>query len=157
MVGNSNNTPMKSFAHLVSSLLGGALLCSTMVSCVGPYGYAGPNQNIGGVLGAGAGALAGAVIGNQSGRPLEGAAIGGALGALAGSAVGNAQDQVVYGQRQPYYGAAPVVYENYYQPTPVIVQRRFINTGWGGGWGGGWNGGWGGGWGGAYCAPPPCW
>lgn len=156
----------------MSSLLGGALICGTMVSCVGPYGYGGPNQSIGGVLGAGTGALAGAVIGNQSGRPLEGAAIGGAIGALAGSAIGNAQDQGGFAHRQSYYGAAPVVYDNYYQPTPVIVQRRFINTGWGGGFnrgwggggwgGGGWGGGgWGGGgWGGGgggFCAPPPCW
>lgn len=140
----------------------GLLFSSTMISCVGPYGYAGPNQSVGGVLGAGAGALAGAVIGNQSGRPLEGAAIGGAIGAVAGSAIGNAQDQVVYGRPQPFFGSAPVIY----QQTPVIVQRRFVSTGFGHGWGGGWGGGgwggggwggWGGGWGGYHCAPPPCW
>jgi len=147
------------------TLATGLLLSSSMISCVGPYGYAGPNQSVGGVLGAGAGALAGAVIGNQSGRPLEGAAIGGAIGAVAGSAIGNAQDQVVYGRPQPFFGSAPVVYQDFIQPAPVIVQRRYVATGlgngWGGGWnrgwGGGWGSGWGGGWGGNYCAPPPCW
>ncbi len=139
-------------------LASGLLFSTTMVSCVGPYGYAGPNQSVGGVLGAGAGALAGAVIGNQSGRPLEGAAIGGAIGAVAGSAIGNAQDQVVYGRPQPFYGSAPVIYQQpIIQPAPVIVQRHFVSTGFGYGWGGGWNRGWGGGWGGYRCAPPPCW
>ena len=42
--------------------------------------------------------VAGAVIGNQSGRPLEGAAIGGVIGALAGSAIGGANDQAYYGE-----------------------------------------------------------
>lgn len=138
---------MKTSARLLA-VAGCLLLSGSVVSCVGPY--AGPNQSVGSVLGAGAGALAGAVIGNQSGRPLEGAAIGGAIGGLAGAAMGNAQDQIVYGPR-----VQPVVVNDFVQPAPVIVQRRFINTGWGwGGWGGGW-----GGWGGAWCAPPPpiCW
>lgn len=148
---------MKAVSRLLLSLFGGAFLCGSMVSCVGPYGYAGPNQSLGGVLGAGTGVLAGAVIGNQSGRPLEGAAIGGAIGALAGSAIGNAQDQAAFGHPRQFVGRAPVVYQDFYQPAPVIVQRRFVNTGWGGGWGGGWNRGWGGGWGGVHCAPPPCW
>jgi hypothetical protein len=75
--------------------------------------------------------------------------------------MGSAQDRMVYGTRQP------VIYNDFYQPAPVVVHRRVIHTGWGGGWGGGWNRGWGGGWnrgwgggwGGAYCAPPPpiCW
>ncbi len=139
-------TPTRLLALAASALLAGSL-----VSCVGPY--AGPNQSVGSVLGAGAGALAGAVIGNQSGRPLEGAAIGGAIGGLAGAAMGSAQDQVVYGRPQPVY-RQPVVYNDYYyQPAPVIVQRRYVSAGWGGGWGGGWGRGWGGG----YCAPPPCW
>jgi hypothetical protein len=152
---------MNTRCRLVLALAGGLVLSSSLVSCVSPYGYYGPNQSVGGVLGAGAGALAGAVIGNQSGRPLEGAAIGGALGAVAGSAIGNAQDRVVYGNPAPYYGQAPVVYQPYYQPAPVIVQRRYVSTGFGwggGGWNNGWGGGFGGGWGGGgYCAPPPCW
>jgi hypothetical protein len=39
------------------------------------------------------GAGAGAIIGNQSGRPLEGAAIGALGGAAVGGAYGNARDQ----------------------------------------------------------------
>ena len=149
---------MKHSIRLQTLAAGLFCLCGGLVSCVGPYGYyPGPNQSVGGVLGAGTGALAGAVIGNQSGRPLEGAAIGGVVGALAGSAIGNAQDQVIYGGGR-HYGAAPVVYQDY--AAPVIVQRRYVTTGygWGGGWGGGW--GWGGG---GYCppapcyVPPPCW
>jgi len=148
------------FCHAALSV---AIMFS-FASCVAPYG---PNQSYGSVLGAGTGALAGAVIGNQSGRPLEGAAIGGALGALAGSAIGNAQDQMVYGPRQPvYYGHGPAYHGGFVSPAPIIVQRRVIHTGFGGGWnrgfGGGFGGGWGrgfggGGWGGGYCAPPPCW
>lgn len=42
----------------------------------------------GGLLGAGAGAL----IGHQSGRALEGAAIGGAVGAAGGALLGSAAD-----------------------------------------------------------------
>lgn len=70
---------------------------------------AGPNTNTGAVVGGLAGAGLGAIIGNQSGRPLEGAAIGGAVGALGGAAVGNAQDQRnaqaqrQYYQQQQYY------------------------------------------------------
>lgn len=140
----------------------GLLLSSSMVSCVSPYyGYAGPNQGVGGVVGAGAGALAGAVIGNQSGRSLEGAAIGGLLGAVAGSVVGNAQDQIVYGPPRAYYEPAPVVYRNYYRPAPVIVHQPCISPVYafgGGGWGGWGGGGWrGGNWGGGYCAPRRCW
>jgi uncharacterized protein YcfJ len=44
---------------------------------------------IGGLIGAGTGAI----IGHQSGRGLEGAAIGGAVGAIGGGAVGSAQDE----------------------------------------------------------------
>lgn len=53
----------------------------------------GPNANTGAAIGAGIGALGGAIVGNQSGRPLEGAAIGAGVGALAGGAVGHSQDQ----------------------------------------------------------------
>ena len=53
----------------------------------------GPNANRGAATGALIGAGAGAIIGNQSGRPLEGAAIGAAGGAIVGGAYGNARDQ----------------------------------------------------------------
>ena len=53
----------------------------------------GPNARTGTVIGALGGAAAGGIIGNQSGRGLEGAAIGAGLGALGGNAIGGAQDQ----------------------------------------------------------------
>lgn len=53
----------------------------------------GPNTQRGAATGGLIGAGAGAIIGNQSGRPLEGALIGGAAGAGIGGAYGNARDQ----------------------------------------------------------------
>jgi len=54
----------------------------------------GPNTQQGAVAGGALGALAGAIIGNNSGhRTLEGAAIGGAVGAVAGGTIGNSVDQ----------------------------------------------------------------
>lgn len=53
----------------------------------------GPNANRGAAIGAGVGAVGGAIIGNQSGRALEGAAIGAGVGAVGGGAIGHAQDQ----------------------------------------------------------------
>jgi hypothetical protein len=124
-------------------LIAGLGVVFTLSSCVSPY-YGGPNQRVGGVLGAATGALAGAVIGNQSDRPLEGAAIGGVVGALAGSALGGVQDEVVYGRSYPQsygYSPAPVYYGgpsySYYSPAPVIVQRSYTSSGYGYGWGGG--------------------
>lgn len=55
-----------------------------------------PNSKTGGVLGGGVGAIAGAIIGDQKGRALEGAAIGGVIGAGAGAILGDAYDQVHY-------------------------------------------------------------
>ena len=52
----------------------------------------GPSAKRGTVLGGIIGAGAGAIIGNQSDRPLEGAAIGGAVGAGAGGLLGGAKD-----------------------------------------------------------------
>ncbi|HEY1049826.1 MAG TPA: glycine zipper domain-containing protein [Prosthecobacter sp.] len=60
----------------------------SLVSCA-----TGPNAQTGSVLGALGGAAVGGIIGNQSGRGLEGAAIGAGLGALGGNAIGNASDQ----------------------------------------------------------------
>ncbi len=59
-----------------------------LVSCA-----TGPNAQTGTVVGALGGAAVGGIIGNQSGRGLEGAAIGAGLGALGGNAIGNSQDQ----------------------------------------------------------------
>lgn len=91
------------------------LMAVSLVSCA-----TGPNAQTGAVIGALGGAAAGGIIGNQSGRGLEGAAIGAGLGALGGNAIGNAQDQRnaqyynnnqyqrrptgYYPNGQPYYG-----------------------------------------------------
>ena len=71
----------------------------TLVSCA-----SGPNAQTGSVLGALGGAAVGGIIGNQSGRGLEGAAIGAGLGALGGNALGNAKDQSNGRYQQGYYG-----------------------------------------------------
>jgi hypothetical protein len=67
------------------------------------------------------------VIGNQSGRPLEGAAIGGAIGALAGAAIGGANDQAYYGEAGYAPGPAPVVVRPYprygYYGRPYAYRR----------------------------------
>jgi hypothetical protein len=90
-----------------ASALGLTLL---LASCVSPY--AGPHERDGSVIGAVGGGTVGAIIGNQSGRPLEGAAIGGVLGALAGSSIGANQDRYYYGGG-PVYGR-PVHYRRVY-------------------------------------------
>ncbi len=59
----------------------------------------GPAAQQGTVIGALGGAAVGGIIGNQSGRGLEGAAIGAGLGALGGNAIGNSRDQRNYGYR----------------------------------------------------------
>ena len=99
-------------------------------SCYSPYGTV--HTKRGTVLGGLAGAGAGAIIGNQSGRGLEGAAIGGAVGALTGGLLGSARDEAYYGGRpvppppppQPYYGTAyrPAVVP---LPVPVPVYRSY--------------------------------
>ncbi|MEZ5326541.1 MAG: YMGG-like glycine zipper-containing protein [Verrucomicrobiales bacterium] len=69
----------------------------------------GPNAQTGTALGGLAGAGLGAVIGNQSGRPLEGAGLGALAGGTAGALLGGAQDQrnqQRYDNR-PYYDQAP--------------------------------------------------
>lgn len=65
----------------------------------------GPNAQTGTVVGALGGAAAGGIIGNQSGRGLEGAAIGAGLGALGGNLIGSSSDQrnnQNYGRRAYY-------------------------------------------------------
>lgn len=73
------------------------LTASSLVSCAG-----GPNAQTGAVIGALGGAAVGGIIGNQSGRGLEGAAIGAAAGGLGGAVIGNAKDQNNQ-QQQGYY------------------------------------------------------
>ena len=77
---------MKTFKRTFLTLAFASIVASGL-------GCAGPNTERGAVLGGLLGAGAGAIIGNQSGRPLEGAAIGGAIGAVGGAAIGNANDQ----------------------------------------------------------------
>ena len=65
----------------------------------------GPNAQTGTALGGLGGAAVGGIIGNQSGRGLEGAAIGAAAGAGTGALIGNAQDERERQawERQRYY------------------------------------------------------
>ena len=90
-----NYTTMK---KLALSLVTGLMLASTLVSCAG-----GPNAQQGTVIGALGGAAVGGIIGNQSGRGLEGAAIGAGLGGLAGNAIGDSQDRRYYRGGYPRY------------------------------------------------------
>ncbi len=84
---------MKTKLHRMVTV--GAMLATLpLTSCVNPY--AGPNEQNGAVVGAVGGGMLGAILGNQSGRPLEGAAIGGLLGSLAGSRIGASRDQRLY-------------------------------------------------------------
>ena len=75
---------------------------SFFAGCVGT----GPNTQQGAVTGGALGALAGAIIGNNSGsrNALGGAVIGGVVGAVAGGAIGNSVDNqngTVYGAPGP--------------------------------------------------------
>lgn len=81
-----------------------ALLAAAFLSSCAPYPYhganspysgygPGPGAERGAVLGGLAGAGIGGIVGNQSGRGLEGAAIGAGLGALSGAVLGNAGDR----------------------------------------------------------------
>ena len=75
---------MKKFPKLL--ILAGAI---ALPSCADT----GPNQNRGAVIGGLGGAGVGAIIGNQSGHAGTGALIGGASGALIGGAVGRNKDK----------------------------------------------------------------
>ena len=83
-------------------IIGSASMILVGTSCTSDIYGSGPATQRGSVAGGLTGAAFGAIVGNQSGRPLEGAAIGGLIGAAAGSALGNATDQ-----------------ENGYVPTPT--------------------------------------
>lgn len=87
---------MRKYVILFSTLSASVLL----TGCVGT----GPNTQQGAVTGGALGALAGAIIGHNSGsgNTLGGALIGGAAGALAGGTLGNSVDHErgsVYGDR----------------------------------------------------------
>jgi len=118
---------------LKSSLLiiGSAALALMGTSCTSDIYGSGPASQRGSVAGGLTGAAFGAIVGNQSGRPLEGAAIGGLIGAAAGSALGNATDQENgyvptpthrYNARPKY----PVVQYEYYYHTPRHRHHRRV-------------------------------
>jgi hypothetical protein len=83
-----------------------------ILSCVAALSLAscetGPNAQRGAVIGGLGGAAVGGIIGNQSGRGLEGAAIGAGLGALAGNQIGAARDRDNY-----YYNDRGYRYSQY--------------------------------------------
>ena len=87
---------MKNFSLVGIS---GLCLALTLTGCVGT----GPNTQQGAVTGGALGALAGAVIGNNSrgGDAVGGALLGGVIGAVAGGTIGNSVDQ----QNGTVYGA----------------------------------------------------
>lgn len=111
---NPLNT-MKSISHRMV-MVGALGIALTLSSCVSPY--AGPNERQGAVVGAVGGGLLGAIIGNQSGRPLEGAAIGGLLGSLAGTQIGASRDSRYYysNYNRGYYVRRQPVYHRTYSP-----------------------------------------
>jgi hypothetical protein len=81
-----------------------------LAGCVGT----GPNTQQGAVTGGALGALAGGIIGNNSGgRTWQGAAIGGVIGAIAGGAIGNSIDW----QHGSIYGSERAATSN------VVVQQ----------------------------------
>ncbi len=65
-------------------------------SCANPYGPGTSNAQRDATTGALLGGAAGAIIGHQSGRGLEGAAIGAAVGGAGGYAVGKSKDNSYY-------------------------------------------------------------
>ncbi len=94
-------TRLRSLSSSMKTLILSILTAISFVSCA-----TGPNAQTGTVVGALGGAAVGGIIGNQSGRGLEGAAIGAGLGALGGNAIGNSQDQrnaQYYNQQNGYY------------------------------------------------------
>lgn len=93
---------MKTRTLLLSSLAATTLLAG----CVGT----GPNTQQGAVAGGAVGALAGAIVGNNSrgGNALGGALIGGTVGAIAGGTIGNSIDNqrgTIYGNHSQAYAS----------------------------------------------------
>jgi YMGG-like Gly-zipper/WXXGXW repeat (2 copies) len=110
---------MKTNSQLLVPFLA-LLLCA---GCVGN----GPNTQQGALGGGALGALAGAIIGNNSGHgnALNGALIGGAVGAIAGGTMGNQADH----QRGTIYGSeaaatTEVVVDS--PPPPPAPQQEVI-------------------------------
>ena len=109
---------MKTKIQSVGPLLASIFLCA---GCVGT----GPNTQQGAVAGGALGAIAGAIIGNNSGgNGLNGALIGGAAGAIAGGTLGNQADH----QRGTIYGseAAATTQEVVESPPPPPPPQREV-------------------------------
>ncbi len=107
------------------SFLALASLAALTAGCVG----SGPNTTQGAVAGGALGAVAGAVIGNNTGHgghnnALAGAAIGGVAGAVAGGAVGNSLDH----QRGTIYTSEAQATTEYQveAPPPPPPRRREV-------------------------------
>ena len=89
---------MKAKGALLITVLG--LIALLLTGCTTPYGepnYTGTGALIGGVSGAGLGAVA------AHHEPAAGALVGGAIGAVAGGLIGHSMEE----PRPPVYAAAP--------------------------------------------------
>lgn len=124
---------MRKHVFLIAGLTGAALLSG----CVGT----GPNTQQGAVTGGALGALAGAIIGHNSGggNTLGGALIGGAAGALAGGALGNSADHengTVYDEDAPSGQRSYRVVQQVPPPPPppavneVVTSAPAVNAVW---------------------------
>ena len=98
---------------LAAATLFGGTACDT---------YA-PNTKAGAVVGGLFGAGLGAIIGHQSNRALEGMAIGGAAGAGAGALMGSAADDQAQGPPRRRYQYQDPYYDN--GPPPQRYYRRY--------------------------------
>ena len=116
---------MKKFKPLLHSI-GTMVILFVGSSCTSDMYGTGPSTQRGSVTGGLTGAALGAIVGNQSGRPLEGAALGGLIGAAAGSALGNAKDQeegYIPQKRYRYIPSPPVFYYHYHTYLPRPPRR----------------------------------
>ena len=94
------------------SLVAAIALAATLAACApGPYG---PNQTVGTLVGAGAGALIGNQFGHGSGK-VAATAGGAVLGGILGNNVGASADRAYYGGGYAY---APPPRAYYYAPPP---------------------------------------
>lgn len=113
-----------------SPLFSLSLVAALLTGCAGT----GPNTQRGAVTGGALGALAGGIIGNNSGgRTWQGAAIGAAAGALAGGTLGNSADHengTVYGQQTAVAQPPPQTVVVAPPPQTVIVTPAPVPAVW---------------------------
>ena len=108
-----------------------ALIAVFGSSCYSDYGSVHTKRGavVGGLLGAGAGAL----IGEHNDRELEGAAIGGVLGAITGGTLGSARDEAYYRSSAPPYRSynnrptvyRPTVYRSYHYSSGYYPRHSY--------------------------------